>query len=340
MNISNIISRRNTRRGKNNWYQIVYEWENIFINGMNLTMFYENERFILFDKLNRKFRKYLHFNCNFFSNNLSNDNTLVFEITAYSYHNFYNRRGIVPYIIDYFLPKDSLNIFIRYYEQTELILISSREVYEYMIENRCPLRIEHLPLSIADQYMFSNVMYEKKYDLILCGRQSEKLIQYLVKYITSYNTTRQLQIIVVGNGLKKIFSQISNNSKCNFTFIQEIKGRDEYMRLMRESKILMYMTPNSDKNVSRTNGWSQVTPRFLEGIISQCHILCDYEDNADTDYFQLRKFSNPCNSYEIFLQQIDYYLNNEIDLNKYEKYIKNHLTSQRVKQLEDILKKY
>ena len=56
---------------------------------------------------------------------------------------------------------------------------------------------------------------------------------------------------------------------------QELASRDGYLDSMKKSRIALYATPGIDGGEKRTNGFSQVTPRFLEMVASGCNIIAD-----------------------------------------------------------------
>ncbi len=115
--------------------------------------------------------------------------------------------------------------------------------------------------------------------------------------------------------------------------------REEYWNLIKSAKVSIYTTSGMDDDKATGSAFHQVTPRFLELLASGCHVICRYENNSDTDYYELEKFSRSVEDYIEFEKQMDYYLSHEIDLNKYIKYLNKHYTSVRVAQLDDIINK-
>jgi hypothetical protein len=109
------------------------------------------------------------------------------------------------------------------------------------------------------------------------------------------------------------------------------------MDLMRKSRIGFYATPGIDGGEIRTKGFNQVTPRFLELLSCECHVIARYKNNPDTDYYELSKFSTNINSYETFENTMNWARNNPIDKNKYVEYLEKHYTSERVQLLKMIL---
>lgn len=69
---------------------------------------------------------------------------------------------------------------------------------------------------------------------------------------------------------------------------------------MRKGKMGLYSTPGIDGDESRTKGYHQVTPRFLELVATGCHIIARYSMNSDTEYYDLKSFSENIETYEQF----------------------------------------
>ena len=85
------------------------------------------------------------------------------------------------------------------------------------------------------------------------------------------------------------------------------------------------------------DGFSQVTPRFLEMVASGCNIIARYKTNADTDYYELEKFCQSINTYEEFEKEMDKCRIKGPDMTFYSSYLKKHYTSKRVEELQVIL---
>ena len=190
-----------------------------------------------------------------------------------------------------------------------------KEVYEYLLAKNTRLNIRHLALSLSDRYKItSNTCYEKKYDVILIGRQNPVLKDFLDQY---KKTHPDLTIFIPSK--------------------QELASRDGYLDSMKKSRIALYATPGIDGGEKRTNGFSQVTPRFLEMVASGCNIIARYKTNADTDYYELEKFCQSINTYEEFEKEMDKCRIKGPDMTFYSSYLKKHYTSKRVEELQVIL---
>lgn len=315
MEVKRIITARKYEKWPS--YDLVYEWEDIFNNILKTEFFFDHKS---------KFKKLPLIN-NFF---IPSKKAFVYEMGPQIKFHLWNKRNIVPCIIDFFLKKENLDIFYREYRNNPIVLISSKEVYQFLKNNNCPLNIAHLPLSISDIYKIdSNTSFKKKYDLVMVGRQNPVLEEYTKKYAFSHPDFLYVYRKLQG----KDFMYYTSDGNC----LGNIDTRDQYMHLLQKSRCGIYATPGIDGGEKRTNGFSQVTPRFLEMIACGCHIIARYTENADTDFYQLNNFSPSVETYEEFEHLMDNARKEDIDMKKYVEYLSNHYTSKRVETLKYII---
>lgn len=187
-----------------------------------------------------------------------------------------------------------------------MVLISSKEVYDFMKENKINLPIEHWALSISDIYRITpHTHFEKKYDLVMMGRQNPVLQSYYKKYSETHpDFTYVYRVIEKNNDGSRDFFYYTSNGKN----LGAVNTREQFIALMRQSRCGLYGTPGIDEDEKKgsTNGFHQVTPRFLEYIASGCHILARYKRNSDTDFYGLDEFCPSIESYEQFENRMDY----------------------------------
>lgn len=326
-----ILKKIATSRKFNHWpsWDLVYEWEDILAEKLALDYEYKKSWY------NRKHR-YIPL-LNLLARHWSN--TFCFEMTpAITGPRLDNMKTVIPCIIDFFLTKESLPLFIKKYNNNRVVLLSSKECYDfvedYLKHNKIQgFNIGHLALSISDKYAIDkDSRFEKKYDLVLMGRQNPVLEGFLNQYKENhpdlYYVYRELK-----NGK---FMYYTNRDEC----LGDINTREKYMTLMRSAKCGLYSTPGIDGGEKRTNGFSQVTPRFLELIACGCHIIARYKKNSDTDYYELGNFSPSVESFEEFEQMLDKARSSEVDMEAYSSYLLKHYTSVRANQLKEIIKNY
>ena len=204
----------------------------------------------------------------------------------------------------------------------------------YLKQNKIQgFNIGHLALSISDKYAIDkDTRFEKIYDLILMGRQNPVLEGFLKQYIKEHP-----DLYYVYRELKDgKFNYYTNRGES----LGDINTREKYMKLMRSARCGLYSTPGIDGGEKRTNGFSQVTPRFLELIACGCHVIARYKPNTDTDYYELERFSKSVDSYEQFERMLDEARSSDVDMQAYSSDLSKHYTSVRANQLKEIIKNY
>ena len=317
MKISQILTNRNVSNGKD--YGIVNEWEDVFSKLLNAPLYYDNWK-----RRDRAIFWKLPWLAPSFQTNVSSF-TYVMLPLASPFGN--NKKNIIPCMIDFFCrDKDELLQFYKRYDKNPLVLISSKEAYDYLVSVKCPLNIKHLALSISDKYRIDDkTTFDKRYDVVMLGRQNKVLQEFLNEYSERH---------------KELTYVYGKKEGRNFRYYDQdgldlgtMSSRDDYMNLMKMSRIGMYATPAMDGGRTDTNGFDQVTPRFLEYIVSGCHVLSRYHKNSDTEFYELDKMSTRIDTYEQFEKAMDEMRYKEVDVARYAKYLANHYTSVRVQTL-------
>lgn len=317
MIISQVLTNRGVSNGKD--YGIVNEWEDVFSDVLSAPLYYDNWK----RRDNALFWKFPWL-ASFFQTNIPTF-TYVMLPLASPYGN--NKRNIVPCMIDFFCRDNyELQRFYKRYDRNPLVLISSREVYDYLLSVKCPLNIRHLALSIPDKYRIDEkTAFEKRYDVVMLGRQNKVLMSYVEQYKRNHPDLKYVFGTKEGN---RFIYRDSFGDNLGY-----LESRADYMEMMRKSRVGLYATPGMDGGREHTNGFNPVTPRFLEYIASGCHVLARYPKNSDTDYYELDKMSTRVESFGEFEKAMDDLRNKEVNIPHYSRYLANHYTSVRVQTL-------
>lgn len=316
---------------KRHCFDIVFEWEDVLAKELNCSILTRSNFEFKFDEQCRKFYKKTHIPFyrlfNLFDFQRGN-NVLIFDASTKQQDGIYNNKRYIPCLIDYFLNEEMYPNFINAYRKNPLVLVSNREVYEYLIEKKCPIKVAHFPLSLSDEYKTDEI-YEKQYDLILAGRVNPLLQEYVDRYEKENPELKIVRRKYVDGHFSYYLSSTGEEVSIGDT-------RCEYTDLLRKSKIALYTTPGMDGTRTDANGWNQVTPRFLEQVSAQCHIIARYPDNADTRWYEMDRICKNTESYEAFEEMMNRYRREEIDFELYKNYLKKHYTSERAKLLKHI----
>ncbi|RZK32803.1 MAG: hypothetical protein EOO63_00125 [Hymenobacter sp.] len=263
--------------------------------------------------------------------------SLAYELYPAQEPNFTTAAKTIPILVDLWKPRhgDSLAGFYHWYRRCPLVLISSLEALEYLQADGCPLPVAHLALSLSDRHrLLPSTRYEKKYDILLAGRlnirTNQVLRNYLEEYVRQYPATEYLyQEEIDGE-----YYYSSNQTG----LVGKFQSREDYIGLLRASRISFYSTPGIDGGEIRTGGFNPVTPRYLELLAAQCLLLGKYPDNAETRYYELPKVCPNVNSYEEFARTLSGYLHEPApSFEAHRAILDKHYTSVRAQELLGIL---
>ena len=319
-----ILTRR--KFDSSSFMPIVYEWEEDFSRLMGCEMrdaFHDRNWLI----------KIAELLCQPFAWRLETDQkAFVFEI-GFERSPSRNKPNILPCIIDFWARGWFDRLVFKYLTfRNPLVLISSREAYEFLRSHHWR-KVRHFPLSISDRYRItSETRFEKKYDLMVVGRQNPVLKDFLNRYVAEHADFRYVRRVVV-DGVAQY--RLSDGASAEGG--GEGDGRVQYMNYMRLSRAVLYSTPGIDASRADANGFNQVTPRFLEGVACGCHILARYPDNPDTRFYEVSKIAPHIDSYEMFARLLDRARTEPVDMGKYARYLERHYTSARVGLLKEIV---
>lgn len=252
--------------------------------------------------------------------------------TMVYYYELYNRKDMIPIMIDFWLKDEEIPDFIRKHAQNPIIGISSKQVYDKLTSMNLNKKFFHCPLTLSDQYALSlNTRFEKEYNLTIIGGANRN--PYFMPFINRYKKEHPDFSYIVGRVNQhdnSVFYETDSG-----VFVCNANTREEYIELIRKSKIVLYTTPGVGGRKD-SNGYDQVTPRFLEFVAGQCHILAHYSANSDTDYFELSAFSPDITDYDLFEQELEKKLHIVPDYYMYYQYMKKHYTSSIIPTLNNI----
>lgn len=306
---------------------IVYEWEDELARQLNIPIVSPSKIHYRLNKTFNLLEDKLRLRTNPTS---SGPHKLLFSMNALKRNTGQFGHGDIPAIIDYFLNDVDTKSFIESVRNLPLVLISSKEVYEKIIASGgSSNQFKHWPLSLPDKYApDADQSFDKTYDIVLMGRTSNIIREYVDTYLQRHPNTNIL-VRKVENGHFNFYDKHGHK-------VCDADNRESYMDIMRRSKTIPYSTPGFHDDKS-TNGFSQVTPRFLEALASGCMPLICYPDNADTRYYELSLFGDSINSYEEFENRLEYTLSHPMDMSFIRNYLSKHLTSVRAQHLKEII---
>ncbi len=318
MKLNSIISPRRFLTWPS-WH-LVYEWEDVFSDVLDVPLKCES-------RLRSRIRRLAN---RIGVPTMSSGHELVFVMGATTDMGKDLNGRTVPFIVDYFLPDSDYDAFAGALGAVDMVLISSRQVYDYIKDKGgCGTRFEHLPLSLPDKYMIAeDTVFNKEYDLVMLGRPSPIFKDFLDEYLRKHPAVSVLD--------RKIENGHFNFYSPSGELVGNADTRESYMELMRKSRVMLYSIPGIDGD-RETNGFHPVTPRFLESIACGCNLLLRYEENSDTDFYELASFGKSIETYDDFEAAFDKALASPADMDVYSRYLRKHYTSVRAEKLRKCL---
>jgi len=312
-------------------WQIVFEWEDILSDILKQPLTYNTDFNVGFYIIGKKLKISSGFQL---VDALSKPDkySLYFEMTAKDHFTHSSKHNIIPVIVDFFFKREELPLFYQAFRNCKLILISSLEVYDFLVENKCPLNIRHFALSISDIYKLTeDSTFDKKYDVVLPGRPSKVMFDFLKQYEKTHPGIEY----IYRTDDKNAMTYASNKNGV----IGEFESREDYVSLLRSGRISFYTTPGIDGGEKRTNGFNPVTPRFLELLAAGCMVMGRYPRNSDTEFYELDQLCHNIDSYTKFETVLDNLLQQKTyPKESYIKFLNKHYTSARANLLISILK--
>ena len=302
-------------------FDTLYEWEKIISEKLNLKIEKQN-KFItwIYRQIEVRLKMRDLFHCLVPNSSIS----LLFVMKANTQKSCRLTKNTIPVIIDFWLAENQLKSFYENFKHCPLVLITSAEVYQFLLDQKCPLNIAHWPLSLPDYHKLSpDAVFDKKWDLALLGRTNPYFLNFLERYCEKHP---DFEYVLGTNNIDNRFFYTNKGKKVGHAI-----GRDAYLDILRATKISFYTTPGLDLAKTETNFFNQVTPRFLELISGGCLVMAHYPKNADTDYYEMDSFCKDIDSYEEFEKQLDILRDIKvIPIKKYSEYLSKHITSQRI----------
>lgn len=325
------LTKIQSQRAYAHWpsFKIVYEWEDILAKELKITISEEsNFKFKFFRRIENNgltelYQAFIP----------KHDLKLRFVMQAKENKLCILDGNTIPVIIDFWLEEKDLSAFYSAYKHCPLVLVTSAEVVEFLKENKCPLPIEHWPLSYPDIYkMDIDAVKDKVYEFCIFGRPNPFFIRLLDEYCEKHSDFTYIHS--VGTEKNRVF--VDHIGKV----VAVDTGRQSYLDMIRKTKISCYTTPGIDESKKITGRFNQVTPRVFEMLTNGCSVIGHYPNNADTRYYELSSLIPNVDNYEEFEKVLDSLRVKPLDFEKIAAYMEKHYTSTRATMLIDILKKH
>lgn len=321
---------------KNPSLQVVYEWEDIIASTCDIeldlvTQSHVNNNFnkpiyIYLQKLIRHsfFKKYIDSAFNFYKR--KKQLYVAFYLYPLPVVNHYlHQDNFIIILLDCF--EDVINLVPGYFSNTKLLFVTNLEVYNRLTTSSISAKIRYVPLSISDKY-YSDKVPEKSIDVLQIGRQNPVLHNWMLEYIKKHPETEY------------VYASIENNKHSYYSttkgFLGPVDGRGNFMDFLGSAKVVLLSSPGIDGGEKRTGGFNPVTPRFYESAVKYCYMVGRYPENGED--FNYNKINSVCKNADSYLE-FENYVSEMLatpfnQQEKYQKFIKKHLTSATAKIIQ------
>lgn len=315
------------------FYDLVWEWEDEMVKGLTNCRLKVKKEFILKCRLPLKsyskkrkgvtIMKLLEYYTGFCIDRMlisKAHQIFHFDMSPQLEVNSWNQENVSVVIIDFYLTPEELPAFWKRYGKVNHLYVSNLQVLSFLNNNNPQRLVEHCPLSLPDKYAITkDTHFEKKYDVVMIGRQNPVLKKYLEKYRETHDLTYALAK-PVHDGHSHAFTDKGES-------VGDTDTREQYIEILKMGRVVLYSTSGMDNDRVATNGFHQVTPKFLEALACGCHVISRFDDNEDTDFYELRKMSSKVESYADFEAAMDRALATPVDMEAYSHYLAGHYTT-------------
>lgn len=308
-------------------YKSVFEWEDVIVKKLNLSFLYwQKWQLRLFRLIELLSLDSIYLSLMPKKRHVS----ILYDMVAGKNKRCLFDSNTIPVIIDFWIPADELKTFYEFYKFCPLVLVTSKEVYEFLKSHNCPLNIDHWPLSLPDTVKIE--AKEKKFEFCFIGRKDPFFVEMIERYSKEHSDFEY----VLNNDNIQEREYITNKGK----YIMKDTGRDSYFNIIRQTKICVYTTPGYDKAKWQSDEFNQVTPRVMEMLSGGCYVLGHYPINADTIFYHLSSMVPQIKSYEDFCCYMEKYRKAPArDISECKTYLTMHNTTSRIPLLMKILEK-
>ena len=133
---------------------------------------------------------------------------------------------------------------------------------------------------------------EKKYDIVLTGRQDPLLYSFFKEYVKQHpNVTYVKRGQDLENDTLKTQEYYLNCKER----IGTVESREDFMKLQAMGRATLYGVQGYHEG--ETKGFYHMTPHFLEIIACGCHVLCHYpmgKEGVDARYYEYKNVLKKC----------------------------------------------
>lgn len=315
MKISGIYSLRDIK--KEVFRDVVYEWEddisvlenipvvniknNIGMQGFGLKIRQRIDRNVKFHRLDTSKPVYVAF------------------ITVLSDLLYFNSKNCIPIFLDIAL--SNIGYILKKFTSDSPFCITIYDFYKALELSNSDINYYYMPLMISDRWK-DTFLNSRPFDLIQVGRKNEILHKYALEFVNKFPQYNYVYSDNLGTLGELYYFSTSNGE------IGSADTREQYMDLLKKSKICVLSSPGIDNPKPWLKGMDFPTPRFYEAAISGCSLLGRISTHEEFSIQKVSEVVVNVSSYEEFEQNALEMLEDRSDKKSViESFADSHLTS-------------
>ena len=317
-----------SERGYTSWasWLVLFEWEDVFARkfGTEVIALPNNLR----AKLRRHIRAYIHklVPSRVWEYRITDPDRMgVLIIMDADGYFMLPTDNIIPIYLDFSM--DVVDQILRATPKLPAYFVACMDIYDELVK-RGSKNVHFIPQCVSDRY-YSKEIPVKDIDMIQIGRRNPVLHEYALKYCEEHPGT---EYIYQSNGGTLTYISTTRGE------IGRFAGREEFVDMMRRSRISLVSTPRSDGCRDVFGGADLVTARFYESAVFYCRMIGRYTPNRETETVNLSSVCPLASTYEDFARMADEYLASDIasdpdTLASYRKFIEANLAGVRAEEI-------
>lgn len=311
-----------TVRENETWasFHSVYEWEDVLGDSYNLEFCP-----IRFNLINRLWNKTFKQKTKFCIRGMEVNISFIMTVPM-SCH--YKNRNIIPVFLD--VREQDIDRVIAVTSKLPFYFVTSLDAMNMINEKTGDNRCNFIPLSVSDKYYTKKVM-AKDIDVIQFGRRNGQLHTWMLKYCQENDNVNYVFASDKGD-----LSYVSAKGEAMGRF----PTRASFMQALGRAKVSLVSTPSADGG--RFGRIDFITPRFYESAAVYCHLIGRYSDNQESNIVGVKEVCAMPKDYLGFKMAMDNALStdNKILVQRYDNFLKNNVTSQRVGMINNVFGKF
>ena len=314
-----------TERSYQHWpsWDVVYEWEDVMAEELDsdLVDLHRGSLGQVSRIIRKSFRKLNLAPNKFICHGRKYKLAWIMDARIYKEYTYHN---IIPIFLDFGL--NMVDEIVNATNNLPFYWVTSFAIYKEL--RKKTNRVHYLPITVADKWI-KKIVPQKQIDVIQFGRKNDILHKYMLNYCKAHPDIEY--IYQTGDGTLTYTSSTRG-------IIGKFETRDSYMDMIAKSKISLVSTPGIDKSKD-FGGIDFFTPRFYESAAHYCHLIGRFPDNEEAEYIGINEVCSNIDSEKEFIDTVDYMLqqSNRDNLYKYEHFLKENRTSNRLKEMKIIL---